>query len=250
MMVGRHRERIGIVYLAVGEAYQRLTSIGVQALRSAGYAGPIRVLCGQHAPHIDHPDCELVALPPVAAGFGSRFYKTKINEFAFETTLFLDADTLVLSSVRRLWRELRFADICMSLEHPTVRHLMMERTDNGEACPAELAHMRELGLLNHLYFNTGVILFHCSVRTDRLFKAWHEEWTLFREADQLAMVRAVARTGIDIHALAPRWNHRSDKYAALEQARSAGVRILHFTADKKQDLLAAGGQFTGCRLRG
>jgi hypothetical protein len=218
----------GIIYVSFGESYRDLTTLSICALRRFGYSGPVRILSDNHDWDIGHLDCELLEVPSAGEGFGTRFYKTQVNEYGFDTTLFLDADTLAIAPIGHIWRELRFSEICMSLDiHPDVGHLIKKGRKDRERRRFEYTHMQELGLIDHPFFNSGVMLFRRTAAVDQLFKVWHEEWDGFQGEDQLALVRAMSRTGMYVHTLSSRWNERLRKFGSVDQAQRCGVRILH-----------------------
>jgi glycosyltransferase involved in cell wall biosynthesis len=116
----------------------------------------------------------------------------------------------------------------MSLDlHPSVAELAARSLLDRERRSAELAHMNELGLLEHPLYNSGIMLFRRTPQVERVFDLWHEEWSRFGHEDQLALVRALARADCPVHTLSSRWNAHQGRYESVESARSAGVRILH-----------------------
>jgi hypothetical protein len=227
-MHARGTPNTGIVYVSFGDLYRELATLSISSLRRFGYCGPIRILSDRQNWDIDHLDCELLDVPSAGEGFGSRFYKTRVNEYGFDTTLFLDADTLVCAPIGHVWHELRFAEICMSLDyHPDVRDLITRSNKGRDRRQVEYDYMRQLGLIDRPFHSSGVMLFHRSSAIDELFRNWHDEWRIFQDEDQLALVRAIARTGSCVHALAPRWNMRLTRYTGVAHAQRSGVRILH-----------------------
>lgn len=219
---------LGVVYLSVGEKYKQLTELSISFLRGFGYCGPVRVLTTSNHWKLDHLDCEIIKVPFRGLGFATRHYKTQINQYGFDTTLFLDADTLPIANIRPIWRELRFADIGLSSDlHPQVRDLIKLHYWDRKRCRPEYYYMSDLGLMQHRLFSSGVMLFRRSTATDKLFAAWHEEWERFRQEDQLALVRAIARTKPRVHQLARRWNGWQTSFESITQAQNSGVRIVH-----------------------
>jgi hypothetical protein len=219
----------GVVYVAFGAAYRELAVLSILWLRRFGYSGPVRVVTGEEYWPADFLGCEIVRVPHVGDGFTTRYYKTQINNYAYDTTLFLDADTLPVASVGKIWGELRFSEMCVSVDyHPSVQDLMTKSTIGRERREREFRYMSDLGLMHHPFYSSGVMLFRRSAATDQLFTIWHEEWNRFRHEDQLALVRAIARTGVKVRTLAPRWNARLKGFRTIENAQLRGVRILHF----------------------
>jgi hypothetical protein len=218
----------GVVYIAFGAAYRDLTVLSVLWLRRFGYLGPIRILSGDEYWPTEVLDCEIIRVPNRGEGFATRYYKTRINTFGYPTTLFLDADALPVSSIGKIWDQLASADICMSTDYyPTVQELIKNGRKERERRALEYRFMSEANLMGHPFFSSGVILFRRSTSTDQLFAIWHEEWSRFQHEDQLALVRAIARTGVMIKTLAPCWNARLKAGATIESAQSRGTRIVH-----------------------
>jgi hypothetical protein len=224
----RSRASLGVVYLCLGELYAEFAERSLWHLRRLGYSGPVRVVSDIDLPDFRLGDCELVEVAPGDDGFRSRHYKTQINKFGWETTLFLDADAIPIASLGHIWRELRFADLCLSMDlHPTVQDLIARSARDRDRRELEYGHMGRLGLFDNPFFSSGVMLFRRTDEIERLFSVWHEEWNLFQNEDQLALARAIHRTGVRVQRLAPRWNARLSNYGSVETARLAGVRILH-----------------------
>lgn len=225
---------LGVVYVCFGELYEELTALSIIHLRRYGYRGPVRILTSaRNLPSLD-PACEVIRVPSVGTGFATRFYKTQIHRYGFNTTLFLDADAIPISAIGSIWRELRFADLCMALDHhPDVRDLLMKSDKGRERRLPEYLHMNDLGLIDHPFHSSGVMLFRRNQAIDRLFETWHEEWSRFRHEDQLALVRAIVRTGSQVHTLAPRWNARLSRFGSVAKAQIAGVRILHLRPEQE-----------------
>jgi hypothetical protein len=231
--------RVGVVYIAFGEVYRQLTVLSISFLRRFGYSGPVRVITDFHAWDLSQLRCEVVEVPNLGDGFGTRHYKTQITKYGYDTTLFLDADTLPVSSIDDIWKQLRFADICMSVDrHPDVLNLVTRGRDHskctwlaGESSlhprRAEYEYMAGLGLMQHTFYSSGVMLYRRNAATDRLFEVWHEEWCRFRHEDQLALVRAIDQSGCSVRTLSPRWNARIRGSATVESAQWRRARILH-----------------------
>jgi hypothetical protein len=245
-MIAERAAGTGVVYVSFGELYRDLTILSVSSLRRFGYRGPVRILSDDGNWDIDHLDCEVLEVPSAGGGFGSRFYKTLVNEYGFDTTLFLDADTLIVAPIGHIWHELRFAEICLSMDfHPNVRDLMVKSTKGRDRRQPEYEHMRRWRLIDHPFHSSGVMVYHRSAAVDELFQAWHEEWEIFQEEDQLALVRAMSRTDCFVHTLANRWNARLHWYGSVDQAQLYGVRILHLRPGNEPLLPAIFAEYAG-----
>ena len=227
-----HRRRrqapIGILYLCFGEMYKEFTALSMAHLRLRGYPGPIRVVTDSAGFDTSDDLCEVIEVCDYGERFASRHYKTQMNQYAWDTTLFLDADAIPVAPINHVWRELRSADLCMCVDrYPTVQMLAEENVSDRERRSREYRFTLTLGLGPDTHFNSGVLLFRHTPATERLFATWREEWSRFQQEDQLALVRALALTGCEVHALAPRWNARSDWFGGIPNAQRAGARIVH-----------------------
>jgi hypothetical protein len=216
-----------------------MTILSISWLRRSGYSGPVRVVTDIQDWPVDRLGCEIERVPSVGEGTPTRGYKTRMDIYGYDTTLYLDADTLPVSTISGIWREARIADICMTRDlHPNIQDLVAQRAkvhgtwqgwtaSSPEIREKEFRHMSDLRLMLHPYYNAGVMLFRRSAATHRLFEVWHEEWGRFRNDDQLALVRAIDKTGFRVHTLDPGWNARLTDFETIENAQRNGVHILH-----------------------
>jgi DNA-binding transcriptional LysR family regulator len=78
------------------------------------------------------------------------------------------------------------------------------------------------------HFNSGLILWRSEPATDCLFEHWHQQWRRFARQDQLALVRAIASTGIQVAVLPSSYN------TSPRDARGKPVHLLHCWGDKVQ----------------
>jgi len=65
------------------------------------------------------------------------------------------------------------------------------------------------------------MLFRRTLATDKLFEAWHQEWSRFGQQDQLALVRAIARTKLSVQHLTRRWNGWQTWFESISQAQDS-----------------------------
>nr|MDT0666755.1 hypothetical protein [Micromonospora sp. DSM 115978] len=72
--------------------------------------------------------------------------------------------------------------------------------------------------------------------TADIFTRWHQEWNRFRGEDQLAQVRAIASSGTKVRTLDSSWNRRPKAFSSVNEARAAGVHILHFLSRQRSFL--------------
>jgi glycosyltransferase involved in cell wall biosynthesis len=223
----------GVLYLAIGEDYVDLTAQSIAFLRRHGYDGPVRVVTDQE-PWPDASDIEFVRVPAVAGEWGSRYYKTQLDQFGFSTTLFLDSDTLPIGSIEPLWDELRWGDICLAHDiQATAGQFVQANWAKPHLDSGELRLMREPGFSELGYYNSGVILWRRTEATRRLFDSWRREWLRFRNLDQMALARALKAEPVAVHTLSPVWNCPPGRFGSVAAARRAGVRVLHFLSQQR-----------------
>lgn len=225
----------GILYLAIGEAHCAYVARGVRHLRHFGFGGPIRVVTDQRDHGLPLHEVEVVHVPAVDGGFPSRLYKTRIYEHAFErATLFLDADTQCIAPLDPVWEELEHHDICMCRDlHPDVGDVIRNSMNDPERRRPEYDLMRSLGLERRTFYNSGVMLFRRAPAVEALFRAWHHEWLRFGHEDQLALVRAIAKSDVAVRLLPDCWNLRPKGIGSLAEARQKGGKILHFLSRQR-----------------
>ena len=225
----------GVLYLAIGEACVELTMLSMRFLRDTGYKGPIRVITDLDLRDEEGLRYEVAKVPSIEGAWGSRFYKTRLNQFAYPVTLYLDCDTLPIAPVDLLWQELRWGEVCLAHDlQADVGTFVDASWEKPEVSRSELAFMNTDALRNEAYFNSGVILWRQCRTTDLMFETWHKEWHRFRNLDQLALARAVAKTQPAVHTLSPVWNCAAGKFKSIAAAQRAGVKILHFLSRQRQ----------------
>jgi|GEM_PF-1651769 len=224
----------GVLYLALGAAYAKLVTDSARTLRLHGYDGPVRVVTDTPSHDLVDLECETLVVGSLPGGFASRFHKTQLYRWSFDRTLFLDADTIVISSIEEIWELLRGHDVAMAPDmHPFVADVIAHSVNDPARRAPEYQLMSELGLADRRYYNSGVMLFEQNGRVARMFSRWHQEWNRFGGEDQLALVRAIAATGTRVSALDSAWNRRPKAFSSVNEARSAGVRILHFLSRQR-----------------
>ncbi|MEI7576397.1 MAG: hypothetical protein WCK51_05850 [Armatimonadota bacterium] len=130
--------------------------------------------------------------------------------------------------------------------HPTVAHVLEYSSNDPVRREPEYRYTKELNLLEHPYYNSGVLYFKKSKKIERLFRAWHSEWQKFGAEDQLALVRALASQRVKVAELPYVWNARPRAFHSIAEAQEKGVNILHFLS-RQRGLMESFGvlNFTG-----
>ncbi|OHV35665.1 glycosyltransferase family 2 protein [Pseudofrankia sp. EUN1h] len=224
----------GVLYLALGDMYTKLATDSARTLRLHGYDGPVRVVTDAPSHELVDLECETLIVGSLPGGFASRFHKTQLYRWSFQRTLFLDADTIVISPIEEIWELLRGHDMAMAPDmHSSVGDVIAHSVNDPTRRAPEYQLMSDLGLADRRYYNSGVMLFDQNGRTGRMFNHWHQEWNRFGGEDQLALVRAIAATGTRVSPLDSAWNRRPKAFSSVNEARTAGVRILHFLSRQR-----------------
>jgi hypothetical protein len=232
----------GILYLAIGDTHRKLAVASITSLRRYGYQGPVRVITDQPDWLPPQLGCESVLVPHLGDGFATRHYKTQLESFAFDSTVFLDADAIPIADIADIWNVLDSCDLAMASDlHPSAADAITKnrtRDQWRDQWGDEYKLMIRLGLTSHPYFNSGVIVFRRTPQIAQLFSTWHQEWRRYGRADQMALLRAVALTGTPVKPLQGVWNFYARHYASIRDAQHAGVKVLHFLSGSRHAMSA------------
>lgn len=209
----------GVLYIAYGDKARAQAKTSIETVRRCSPGLPIAVISDEplgDTEHIYQPDEDR----------GARYHKTRIYELSpFEKTLFLDADTEMLSSPEPGFRLLQWVDVVLTQDPNRIfsenswPHLIAEEMK---------ATKEEIGTDEHMYFNSGVIFFKRNERTEAMMKAWHEEWQRWGKHDQMALLRAIHRCPVQIAPMRHPWNTHKKREAEFiyhkhRQARREGA---------------------------
>ena len=174
-------------------------------------------------------------------GFESRLYKTRLNKFSpFATTLFLDNDTIVRAPIDDIWSAVQETAIAAAVDiQEQVGMAIRSAVHFKQLSREEEQRTREMCRQDQIYFNTGVLLWKASDEADRFFACWQEEWEQFRQRDQFAFARAVARTNTRVTILPRKFNFPVLK--ELKEDEAAEGTILHFWMPPKRSIMLRSG---------
>lgn len=208
----------GALYVAYGDAARRLCARSIETLR--GYAPELPVVVVSDAPVAG---AELLLRPD--ADPGARTWKTQMYTLSpFVDTLFLDADTEVVSDPAAGFGLLRWFEVVMAQDE---NRRLADCVWTGHIPEERAATLAELGLDGDwLYYNTGAIFWKRTARTEALFAAWYTEWQRWRLHDQMAFARALYTHPVRLATMRETWNTR-------KRPRATFVWHNHHTAGRE-----------------
>jgi lipopolysaccharide biosynthesis glycosyltransferase len=167
----------------------------------------------------------------------SRYYKTRLFELSpFETTIFLDDDTLILSPFGSLDELLGEKSVAMALD--PFANLGLWKDHVVGHCKGVTAAWDTFvlyvhpGIRSSPYFNSGVMVWRKDRTAGSLFEYWHELWKMGGEGpDQTWLAIAILELEIPVAHLPLNMNfypipeqcHGHADYPTLEEAS-----IIHF----------------------
>lgn len=191
----------GIVYLCTG-SYSEMLRNSLKSLKLTNPEISLHILS-------DRPVGFPFTWIPNWTGKASRRIKTRLSDYSpFDVSLFVDTDT-VFGKTIDIENLLGDADIAMGLD--SCRNL-------GKGCSTflkfpgfttaeEVDETLRLCGQSFPFFNSGVIAWRNTDAVRRLFEVWHSEWLKYRRVDQLALARAVKKTGMKIKTLDQTYNY-------------------------------------------
>lgn len=202
----------GVIYCATNHIiFLEAALISAIALHQLDPDLPITIVCDQvtYQPlDLEALGITLIQAPPVlevsasdAQAFVSRNLKTHLAHLSpYQETLYIDSDILPLKSIASIWSYLAEADFAMVVDRmPTIAqcdHIAVVERDYTLASLA--GHTTQ--------FNSGLMVWRDNTQTRELFDQWQQEWHCFQKHDQLAMVRALATTQLQVAKLPVNYN--------------------------------------------
>ena len=200
----------GVIYCATNHVFfLEAALISAIAFRRLNPEIPVTILCDaltyQVLP-LENLDIKLIEVPIEANGnealmFVSRNLKTQLAKMTpYQETLYIDSDMLPLKSIAPIWDYLSEADFAMAHDEMTTI------TQCDHIAKVEIDYT--MGILpgSTLQFNSGLMLWRDNAETQTLFEQWQQEWQHFKKHDQLAMVRALATTQLNVAQLPVNYN--------------------------------------------
>jgi glycosyltransferase involved in cell wall biosynthesis len=199
----------GVCYCATGNlAYLEAALISALRLRQLEPDLPITIvsdnpLIRSIVPPEYRIEAKFVRLPQELIGSSliSRLVKIEMWQLTdYDETLFLDADILPLQPLTQIWQYLDRGSLALAVDYkPTI-------ADCNHIAPAEQEYTATICPGSTPQYNGGVFLWRRGADTERLFRAWQQEWCRFKQHDQLALVRAIHQTEFTIVELPKSYN--------------------------------------------
>jgi hypothetical protein len=155
-------------------------------------------------------------LSPGSEAFASRWIKTQLASLSpYRVSLYVDADMLTMQPLGQLWQALDQFPI----------GLVPDRLPLVSQCDHVAAEEKVMTLAtlggDATHFNSGLILWRSSEEARNLFAHWHQQWCHFERHDQLALARAIHRSGVNVKSLPSSYN------TSPRDARGRSVHLLH-----------------------
>lgn len=203
----------GLVYIATKDVYVKAAILSAKSARE--YMGDrIKI-------HIwaDLPDlCKDAGVFDSIGQIVNPHRRSKVDylpETPFERTLYLDADTRVISDITEMFELLDRFDIAMSHAH-------------RRSGPKSQRQWRREFSAAFPQLNGGIILYRKTEKVIKFLESWK---TAFHEAnlgkDQLTLRELLWESDLQIYVLPPEYNIRYEKYLDFWTEEEAMPKILH-----------------------
>ncbi len=199
----------GVIYCATNRTiFLEAALISAIAFRQLNPEIPVTIVCDDSTyQNLALATCgiELVKAPiesdDHSLAFVSRNLKTRLATITpYQETLYIDSDMLPLKPIDPIWSYLSTADFAMAVDRlPTIAQC-------DHIAPVERDYTMELLPGETIQFNSGLMLWRSNAETKELFEQWQQEWQCFKKHDQLAMVRALAKTQLQVAQLPVNYN--------------------------------------------
>lgn len=151
-----------------------------------------------------------------------------MSKTPFESTLYLDSDTMIVDDISELFGLLDRFDIAIAHAHKRNFHLTAEQW--RENLPPSFPQ-----------FNSGVILYKKSLQVSAFLANWRDSFhTAKIKKDQVTLRELIWLSDLRIATLPPEYNIRYQKYIRTWSPAEASPKILHmakFHKTKLQSLL-------------
>lgn len=217
------KNKKGIVYLAFGHLYLVMALFSIYTLKKKNSELPVMLITNLNFnfKKLDfwsknYDTVKILNITPDK----SREIKTDLWKFTpFDQTAFIDADTYILSELSTAWKFLDYFDIALK-----VNSLKQLKPGKGDQLILDSStYVRDI-----THFNSGVIFFNKSNKTENFFRYWSKNYLKGKSIyDQVSLVETIFKCEAKILPLTEEWNYFPDeKYFA---AKVESPKILHYT---------------------
>jgi hypothetical protein len=195
----------GILYIAWGEKATAGAQASIASLRQFSQL-PALVVGGAGSDIVCKVD---------PFGTDGRFYAGRVKPLLyglspFDRTMYLDADTEFVAGPETAFALLDRWDVILT---DTGHRSLADRVAGKEEAAAT---QKWFGTPDLLYHNSGVIFWRKNDAVKKLFALWAKEWKRFSGWDeQLALLRAVAKSSAMVMTAPRTWNTRPKEQAVL-----------------------------------
>jgi len=187
----------GAVYIAFGEPARTEARLSIETLLQFNPGLSIAVISNEPLPlkgivHVIDPQQDA----------GGRWQKVQLDGLSpFCHTLYLDADTRIRADLSAGFRMLEdgWELVITPSEHQGGTWLWHVGAEDRAAVLEEWP-------CKPLQLQGGMFFFRKCDAIRRLFEAWQDEWLRFRDQDQGALLRALAKTPVRVWILGRPWN--------------------------------------------
>ncbi|MCB0196370.1 MAG: hypothetical protein KDJ65_30740 [Anaerolineae bacterium] len=185
----------GVIYVAYGEKALSEARLSIKSLKKHNPSLSVTVIADQALPGVNWIEFD-------KPGPGARWAKLMIDVLSpYEQTLYLDADTRIHGDITAGFEILRDWDIAIA---PSAR----QGTDCLGHLPGDDKQrtLEQIKMKQPLNLQAGVLFFKKSIQVSRLFDQWRVEWSISKDQDQGALLRALWKAPVKVWLLSGEWN--------------------------------------------
>lgn len=185
----------GVVYVAYGDKAREQAAASIASLRKLNRY-PVAVISGEPllgARHIGFED----------SGPGARWAKLNIEKLSpWEQTMYIDADTRPRSDISVGFEILADGWDMVIVPSENQGHELLWHVGGEE----RETTLNEIGNPAPLQLQAGVFWFRKNQAMLALFEEWRRQWQRWRDQDQGALLRALAKRPVKLWLLGRPWN--------------------------------------------
>lgn len=221
MVASKKISETGVLYIASGEEYVQSATESAQRVKECTTADICLISSTDSVPEVfDH------TISPVGMNYSFRDKVEYISRTPFEKTVFLDADTWLVSEfgIIDLFEVLEYVEFVATLGiHRVSSNPQFDPPDLPESLPM---------------FSTGVFAFRDTLAVRKLFEKWADQYNSYSvdaPPDQPAFRSAIASSDVRYSILPREYNF----IISSAQTVSRDVKILHGNAANHKEIAEA-----------